>query len=152
MAFQDFPEDLYIITVQNEDEKLGTYDFTAITELKHAQLGIYKHGNFTVTNQRFRLKVYSTVAEDNLLFTSDWVNLNEVEDIDGAYWLGYVRFDFSRPPISPNMSYSVVLETSNYTYVDDTEYFGIVLDTDHAIYLPQTEGAALIKFFGHEAT
>lgn len=153
MAFLQFPKDLYILELDPGENQLGSYDWSNIVEIGSGVLWIYKHGSFNITTETAKLKVYSTVGLDNLLFESDLVNLVDISGINDGNWLGKVRFDFNRHPIDGNSEYYVTIEMSNYTYVS-TDYIGVVLDGDTEINTKAvaTQAGAALELFGYEGT
>lgn len=126
MAFKDFSNQLYIKTLDTGEEGgLGTFTLTQNFEVNYMQMPIYVHGALGGT-ERLRINVYSS-TNSSLLMQSDWSNLSDIDNI-GAYWIGKIRFNFTRKYLQKTVPIVLKLEVDNYTRNGDTFYIGYVLD------------------------
>lgn len=126
MGFAPYYKNQIIKVVDTAEEiYLGGYTLSSVTELQWMRIAIYKHG-VTSGSERLRLGVYSRADMLGNLFYSDWI---DVADFDtGDYWLGYVRFDFSRQNLDAGIEYHVGMQTDNYTRNGDAYYISAVSD------------------------
>ena len=132
MAFKNFSEYLYIKTFDDdENARFGSFKTQDNLELEHIRTVAYIRGTLAGT-EKMRLKIYSDIAFQNLMFCSDWLNFSDIE-IQKDY-LFYLRFDFGRQNINKKNKYYVTGEISNYARNGNDFYVGIAHDFPHPVY------------------
>ena len=132
MAFKNFSEYLYIKTFDNDERaRFGSFQTQDNMELGHIRTVAYINGTLAGT-EKMRLKVYSDLGFNNLMFISDWSNFSDLEKIKD--YLFYLRFDFDRQNINKNNKYHVACEIANYNRNGDIFYIGIAHDFPHPVY------------------
>jgi hypothetical protein len=95
-------------------EALGSFRLASAMDLQQVFLTVLKRGPW-VGAERFRLKVFPTADSTVALYTSDWRDLDELEEVEPAHWLGVLRFDFAGVPINPTLTYHLKIEGDGYT-------------------------------------
>jgi hypothetical protein len=132
MAFQDFPETLYFKTVDTS-EKVNLMNFTpgSDNQLKHGRVMLYIAG--AVTTEQVRLNVNPSETNGNPIFSSDWSDLSDITTHTGTDWIGWLRFDFSEKHLDSDVTYTMQLETNNYTRNGDTTYLAVAYDWPYPV-------------------
>jgi hypothetical protein len=135
MSFLQFPKQQYY-RVLNTDTvtKLGSFLLEDGTEIKNMVVWGFVRGVIP-SPFNFRINIYGNNVNTTPLFSSDWAILSASTLINNttglAYvnnWIGYFYVDFGGKSLNPNSTYYISVETSGYTRVADSFYFGINLD------------------------
>jgi len=133
MAFLNFPETLYVKTIDTSEEiRLGSLKTAENLELAHIRVFLYVAGTMSGAEQ-IRIHLCSDAACTKKLITSSWSNLSGLP-VNGNF-LGWVRTDFSRQGLNPNITYYTSLEINNYTRNGDTYYLSGVFDFPAPVYI-----------------
>ena len=147
MAFLQFPKNTWIKTIDtSEVVTVGGFKPTNNGELNHIRLRMFKHGALPgATKGKCRIHqvtdTSAVFAESNqVLFTAVETALSTTGD-----WISWVRFDFSRPNFSKNITYTVSFAFDTYTRVADTFYMGISYDFQFPTYDPASSVDAFTK-------
>lgn len=137
MAFLQVPKQQYFqVCETGQEAKLGYFNLSAGTELKHMMLTLFQRG-LIVTPYQLRVNIYGNESLSAAIFSSTWVTLSSSvlrngNDTTGtAYtqnWYGNVYLDFDGNPLNPDVNYYVTVETSGYTRAGETFYLGVNLD------------------------
>ena len=152
MAFLNFPETLYVKTIDTSEEiKLGSIKVTSELELAHIRVFMYIAGTLGGTEQ-IRVHLCSDADCSKKIITSDWSDLSDLS-VSGDF-LGWIRTDFSREGLNPNITYYCALELNNYTRNGDTFYTSGVFDFPAPVYLPTGSNVLLdhnigMQIFGY---
>lgn len=139
MAFQQFNEDVYFKTSDTSEEiRMGSFQVQESGELAHIRVWFYGAGMSSVTNESIKLKVYSdgSTTSDFLMFESDESLITDI-GATGDYWLGFLRCDFNKENLNPNLRYWLNATFPNYTR--GTTLFGLCYDYPYPWYV--TSGA-----------
>lgn len=146
MAFTQFYNNVVVdIFESNESLDLGKFTLSSGTELKYVRLVIYKHGSMG-GSETATLTI--TDPDSNVVkATSDAMVISEIED-EGTYWLGWVRFDFSRENLPPD-DYRIAISLANYTRNGDTYYIAVVLDQEPKVYTQNGALTADLSIWGY---
>lgn len=134
MAFNDFNEDVYVKTADTGEEvRLGSFKLQEAGELEHIRVWFFGEGMSSITNETIKLKVYSNYATDSstLMFESSESALTDI-GATGDYWLGFLRCDFNRQNLNPNLTYYLNATFQNYTR--GTTVFGLCYDYPYPWY------------------
>ena len=128
MPYDDFNETKFVFpTSTGAVNQLGIIEVDSPKEIESIRLDIYKHGT-EVGNEVFRLNIYSDSSYSNLFASSNDVALSDIPSL-GAYWLGWLRFDFaSFPVVGGANKYYLGLEPVTYTRVGDSFYVTAAAD------------------------
>lgn len=128
MAFQPFPEEQYVRTIDSNSEIDGGY-FTVDTaiELQHIMMRVFIRGVLAGTEE-IRLNIYANNTLANPIWSSSWFDLSEKIGSYTTNWIGNIVLDFGGAPLNPNVTYYIGVETQNYTRNGDSFYISAVLD------------------------
>jgi hypothetical protein len=144
MTVTNYPQEMYFIIAEDSpsDLYLGRYQVSKTGDFTHALIGFFIRGT-SLGTEALRVNVYSTRLRDNLLYSSEWVSLSQMETLT-ADWFGKLRFDFDRSPVSSAVGvyYHFFLETSNYTRDADNYYIGVRLDWPFQVNASDVSGNA----------
>lgn len=133
MAFLNFPETLYVKTIDtSEIIRLGSLSPNEILELAHIRVFLYIAGTMNGTEQ-IRLNICSDSDCTKTIFSSSWSALTGLPV--GGNFLGWVRTDFAREGLNPNITYHIGLELTGYTRNADTFYISGVFDFPAPVYI-----------------
>lgn len=105
---------------------LASISLPSAIELYSIRLLLYKHGT-EGGSERFRLKIYRDSARSDLAYTSEYMNLSDIDGL-GAKWFGWVSFLFGREHVPASTALYPSLEVENYTSNGDTYYLSFSLD------------------------
>lgn len=152
MAFLNFPETLYVKTIDTSEEiKLGSIKVTNSLELANIRVFLYIKGTLGGTEQ-IKVHLSSDVSCTKKIISSDWSDLSGLPV--GGNFLGWVRTDFNREGLNQNITYYCSLELNNYTRNADTFYLSGVFDFPAPVYLPTGNNVLLdhnigMQIFGY---
>ena len=133
MSFEQFADLQYVKTIDiSEEPRMGSFNVVNDLELQYIRVLLFISGS-TVGNERIRLKIYGDMGSNNILYTSNWSNINDISGLS-TYWLGYIRVDFNRENINKDTDYYVRAELDNYTRNGDTFFIGLCHDFPFPIY------------------
>jgi hypothetical protein len=131
MAFADFADKQYIKTIETgETIRLGSFSTTSAIELRHIRLTMFVQGGWTGAEQGY-IEVYHNTKYLSTDYVSDLMEINTISV--GAYWIGWVRFDFDRFPLNPNTTYYPVFKMNNYVG-SPSQFVGLCADFPFPIY------------------
>jgi hypothetical protein len=89
--------------------------------------------NMAITTERFRILIYSDSNYDSVLYTSEWSNFSDIENLANN-WSGFVTATFGREHLKSNTSYYVGLELDNYTRNAYTDFISVRFDYCNSTY------------------
>jgi len=129
MGFLDFPESQYFVCPSDDDPTpIGSFNDTEAIELQYIMTTIQKVGAHA-GDERMRLQIYPNNDYDAVLYSSDWFDVSDFENISSSSWIGNVRFDFDRNHLRADTTYYLALQLDNYVDPgDESYYWGIALD------------------------
>lgn len=117
----------YFRVLENDEVvSLASVSLPASIELYSVRLLLYKHGT-AGGSERFRLLIYRDSARTDLAYTSEYLNLTDIDGL-GAKWFGWVSFLFDREHVPASTTFYPSLEAENYTRNGDTYYLSFSLD------------------------
>lgn len=129
MAFLQFPDTHLIKTIDTaETIEIGKFKMVDHQEFRYVRVLLYQNGTPGGTeNMQMRLHTGDDLTA--VYATSNTVQLSAVTDN-----LSLVRFDFERPNINKNLTYTVSMVVNNYTRNADTYYLGVSYDFPNSTY------------------
>lgn len=138
MAYKDFSETIYIKTVDtSENVKVGGLKLDTSGELGHIRVLMYIAG-ILAGSEQIRINICSDAACTKTIYTSDWSDIADITDENGATttgnWLGWIRTDFNKENLNSAITYYAQVELQNYTRNADTFYIGLAYDFPLPIY------------------
>jgi len=128
MTFQKFPEYMYELVNTGGEIELGTLTIDDSGELTAhlVTMIFYRTDLFTTEGVRLRL-VRSNIAGTPVY--SSWVTPANISTFtDTNYWIGDIKFDFSREQLKASTTCQVFLETQNYTHSYSGTQLGVILN------------------------
>jgi len=128
MAFLDFPSQLQVKVLGSETNnaaQLGSFTMSGTTELNNIRLCLVKHGP-AVGGEVLRVKLALSNDVTRSVIVSSDVALSDVSTDD--YFVGWVKFDFERQNLDPNLTYFAFLEYENYVRDEETFYLAYSFD------------------------
>lgn len=133
MGWLQFPSVMHFKTIDTS-EKVDVASFTLATDnqIKYGRIMLYING-ISVTTEQIRLNVNPSETNANPIFSSDWADLADITTHTGDNWIGWVRLDFNEEHLDSDVTYTIQLETNNYTRNADTAYLGISFDWPYYI-------------------
>lgn len=133
MAFLDFPNQLQVKVLDSETNdaaQLGSFTVSDRTELNNIRLCLVKHGT-AGGSEVLRIKLALSNDVTRSVIVSDDVALSDVSASD--YFVGWVKFDFERQNLDPNLTYYAFLEYENYVRDEETFYIAYSFDDVFAV-------------------
>lgn len=129
MTLQKFPEYMWEIYNTGGEIELGTLTIAASGGLTAQTVTMIFYRTDLFTNERFRLRFVRSNAVSTPLY-SNWITPGNLitNFLITNYWIGDVRFDFSREQLNASTTVQVFLETDNYTHDYNGTQIGVVLN------------------------
>jgi len=127
MSYGDFSDVLFIKTINtSESPMIGAFRLVNSKELESIIVHFYINDQMPV-NETAKLEIHAEETGNSLLFSSDTVNLSQIENVS-ANVIATVKFTFDRPPLSQYYYYYPKLVLGNYTRASTEKYIGMVKD------------------------
>lgn len=123
MSFENFPSELYFRVIDGETE-IGTMSPNELLEISNIRLMIYIHGTLAGSEQ-LRINIYS--VNDVLKIQGDYLDISDIANL-ATDWIGSLRFDFNREVLTAGETYTLKIESNNYTRNGDTLYIAAGYD------------------------
>lgn len=141
MSVEQYPSNMWVKQLDSDEIALiGSFQFPNRGELQYGNLYLIKKGAL-VGSPKARLHFYSRADLEVSLFQSDWRSFSNIDGIDDGSqnWLGWVRFDFGKQSINPNITYYVAIEMDDYTPNLSTESHFIGFFLDGPVYTTESD-------------
>lgn len=108
---------MYEIVNTGGEVELGTYSIGDDSELINLYMAMIFYETSSFTNEQVRVRVERSDAVSSPLY-SDWITVKTFIDgfTDTDHWIGNILFSFSREQINSSTTYTLYLETNNYTH------------------------------------
>lgn len=151
MSFQQYLKNIQVRLLDTgEEAQLGSYQFDANAELRHAVLTYFKYGT-EGGSEAFTINIYGDSNTDTPLYSSSSLSVSDLGSL-GEFRYGTMRFDFDRVHIDSDINYFMTISSSNYTRNGEIFWFGYVLDQGSNINSRTTsdQTGAQIAFIGYE--
>jgi len=133
MAFLDFPNQLQVKVLDSETNdaaQLGSFTMSEETELNNIRVCLVKHGP-AVGSEVLRIKLALSNDVTRAVVVSDDVAVDDISTSD--FFVGWVKFDFERQHLDPNLTYFAFLEYENYVRDEETFYIAYCFDDVFAV-------------------
>lgn len=124
MGFLNFSSiNRWLIKETSDLLQLGSFTLTTATEMTRIQVTLLKVGAHAST-AKFRLKIYPNSDYVTAIYTSEYVNIADLDGVTASNWVGWVSPTFSRSHLAASRAFYLGVESANYTRNGSTHYLG----------------------------
>src|SRR3990167_9130273 len=136
MAFEDLADEQFVSVFDSS----GLLRMGSVNLLLNEEAGFWsakvfiKNSIQNIVTERIRLHIYSDAKYRNIIYSSNWRNLVDIETLDPLKdWIGWVRLDFNKENLNKDITYYIACEIDNYVYAEPF-YIGLMYDFPVPVY------------------
>lgn len=138
MAFLDFSEDQYVKYVDTGERiRMGGFQVAEAIELQYIRTTLIIEEALP-TNEELVIEIHGEQTGNSKIFESDPISLSAIDDAStlaaGKTFIGWVRADFGRQNLNPNITYYAIARFDNYTRVVGGFSLALAYDFPFPIY------------------